>query len=110
MDKDILYNNMNFPVRAAARAVCLGSHAARGDYGGCDSARAARLGSHAAHGGRGGHGSASTMRMVAMARLARCAPSAVGALRPRNRLYISAAPQMLFILMAATKFAAEAKK
>ena len=48
--------------------------------------------------------------VVAVARLARCAPSAVGALTPCNRLYISAAPQMLFILMAATKFAAEAKK
>ena len=85
MGKDILYNNMNFPDRAAARAVCLGSHAARGDYGGCDSARAARLGSHAARGGRGGRSSASTMRVVAMARLARCTPSAVGALTPRNR-------------------------
>ena len=72
MGKDILYNNMNFPERAAARAVCLGSHAARGDYGGCDSARAARLRSHAA---LGGHSSASTMRVVAMARLARCALS-----------------------------------
>ena len=46
--KDILYHNMNFPDRAAARAVCLGSCAARVAYGGCDSARAARLGSHAA--------------------------------------------------------------
>ena len=63
---------MNFPDRAAARAVCLGSHAARGDYGGCDSASAARLGSHAARGGRGGRSSASTMRVVAVARLTRC--------------------------------------
>ena len=30
---------------AAARAVCLGSHAARGDYGDCDSASVPRLGS-----------------------------------------------------------------
>ena len=28
MGKDILYNNMNFPYRAAEHAVCLGSHAA----------------------------------------------------------------------------------
>ena len=34
---------MNFPDRATARAVCLGSHAARGDYGGYNSAIAARL-------------------------------------------------------------------
>ena len=70
MGKDFLYNNMNFPDRAATRAVCLGSRAARGDYGGCDSARAARLGSHAARGGRGGRSSASTMRVVVMAQLA----------------------------------------
>ena len=61
MGRDIPYNNVNFPDRAAARAVCL---AARGDYGGCDSARAARLGSHAARGGRGGRSSGSTMRVV----------------------------------------------
>ena len=66
---------MNFPDRAAARAVCLGSHAARGNYGGCDSARAARLGSHAVRGGRGGRSSASTMCVMAVARLARCALS-----------------------------------
>ena len=36
LGKDILYNNMNFPDRAAACAVCLGLHAARGDYGGCE--------------------------------------------------------------------------
>ena len=35
---------------AAARAVCLDSHAARGDYSDCDSAS---VGSHAARGGRG---------------------------------------------------------
>ena len=29
MGKDILSNNMNFPDRAAARAVCLGSHGLR---------------------------------------------------------------------------------
>ena len=69
--KDILYNNM-FPDRAAARAVCLGSRAARGD---CNSARAARLGSYAARGGRAGRSSASTMCVVVMARLARCARS-----------------------------------
>ena len=45
------------------------------EYGGCDSARVARLGSHAAHGGRGGSSSASLMRVVVMARLARCACS-----------------------------------
>ena len=49
---------------SAACAVCLGSHAARGDHGGCDSAKAARLGSHAARGGRGGRSSANTMRVV----------------------------------------------
>ena len=54
MGQDIQYNNVNFPGRAAASAVRLGSHAARGDYGGCDSARAAWLGWHAARGGRGG--------------------------------------------------------
>ena len=37
--EDILNSNMNFPDLAAARAVCLGSHTARGDYGGCDSAK-----------------------------------------------------------------------
>ena len=66
---------MNFPDRAAARAVCLGSHAARGDYGGCDSSRVARLGSHAARGGRGGRSSASTMLVVVMTRPARSARS-----------------------------------
>ena len=73
MGRDILYNNMNFPDQAEARAMRLGSNAARGDYGGCDSARAARLGSHTARGGRGGRRSASTTRVVVMARLARCA-------------------------------------
>ena len=66
MGQDIQYNNVNLPGRAA---VCLGSHAARGDYGGCDFARVARLGSHAARGGRGDYGSARTMRVVIMARL-----------------------------------------
>ena len=75
MGEDIIYNNVNFPGRAAARAVCLGSHPARCDYGGCDSAKAARLGSHAAHGGRDGRSLASTMRVVVMARLARCTRS-----------------------------------
>ena len=79
MGQDIQYNNVNFPGRAAASAVCLGSHAARGDYGGCDSARVTRLGSHAARGGRGGRSSASTMCAVLMARLARCAGGAAGA-------------------------------
>ena len=50
--------------------MCLGSHAACGDYGGSDSARVARLGSNAARGGRGGRSSASTIRVVIMARLA----------------------------------------
>ena len=51
---------------AAACAVCLGLHDARGDYGDCDSATVARL------------DSARTLRVVAMvsvARLARCAVS-----------------------------------
>ena len=74
MGKDTLYNNMNFPDRAAAVRVPRLA-AARGDYGGCDSARVARLGSHAARGGRGGRSSTSTMRVVVMARLARCAHS-----------------------------------
>ena len=62
MGKDILYNNMNFPDRAAAGAVCLGSHAARGDYGAVT--RLERL------------GLARTLRVVAVVvvvRLARCA-------------------------------------
>ena len=61
MGQDTQYNNVNFPGRAAASAVCLGSHAARGDYGGCDSARVTRPGSHAARGGRGGRSSGSMM-------------------------------------------------
>ena len=84
---------MNFPDRAAARAMCLGSHAAHGDYGGCDSAAAAQLCSHAARGGRGSRSSARTLHVVAVARLARCAPSAVGALTPRNQLYIVPHPK-----------------
>ena len=84
MGKDILYNNMNFPDRAAARAVCLVSRAARGDYGGCDSTRAARLGSHAAC---GGYCSARSMRAQREVQLAL-----------RNNYYISAAPRKyLFI-------------
>ena len=75
------------------RAVCLGSHAARGDYGGCDSARVAQPGSHAARGVRGGRSSASTMRVVIMARLARSAQREVQ-LALRNSYYISAAPQI----------------
>ena len=75
MGQDIQYNNVNFPGRAAASAVCLGSHAARSDYGGCDSARVTRPGSHAARGGRGGRSSASMMRVVVMDRPARCARS-----------------------------------
>ena len=59
--------------------MCLGSHAARGDYGGCDSARVARLGPHAASGGRGGRSSASTMHVVVMARLARSRAARRGA-------------------------------
>ena len=58
MGKDFLYNNMNFADRAAARAVCLGSLAERGDCGGCDSASVARLGSHAARGSSGAYTSA----------------------------------------------------
>ena len=53
MGRDIIENNINLPDRAAACAVCLGSHAARGDYGDCDLARVARLDSHTARGGRG---------------------------------------------------------
>ena len=77
MGQDIQCNNVNFPGRAAASAVRLGSHAARGDYGGCDSARVAQPGSHAARGVRGGRSSASTMRVVIIARLARCADAAL---------------------------------
>ena len=47
--------------------MCFGSHAARGDYGGCDSARVPRLGSQDARGGRGGRSSACLMRVVVMA-------------------------------------------
>ena len=57
-DTGILYNNMKFPDQAATRAVCLSSHAVRGDYGCYDSARAARLGSHVARGGRCGRSAA----------------------------------------------------
>ena len=78
MGKDILYNNMNFPDQAATRAVCLGSHAVRGDYGCYDSARAARLGSHATRGGRGGRSSAGTMRWLG-SHDARAAGGAAGA-------------------------------
>ena len=40
MGQDIQYNNINFPGRAAARAVCLASHNVRG---GCGSARTMRV-------------------------------------------------------------------
>ena len=70
MGKDTLYNNMNVPDRAAAVRVPRLA-AARGDYGGCDSAREVRLGSHTARGGRAGRSSAAkTMRVMVMARLA----------------------------------------
>ena len=58
--------------------MCLGSQAARGDYGGCDSARAAWLGSHAERGGHSGYGSARTMRAQREVQLAL-----------RNNCYIS---------------------
>ena len=106
MGQDVQYNNVNFPGRAAASAVRLGSHAARGDYGGCDSARVAQPGSHAARGVRGGRSSASTMRVVIMARLARSAQREVQ-LALRNSYYISAAPQILFIYMAAAPSTAD---
>ena len=99
MGKDIVYNNMNFPGQAAARAVCLGSHAARGDYGGCDSARAARLGSHAARGGRGGRSSASTMRVVVMARLARCARSGRCSWRFATIIILAPHPEKIYYLL-----------
>ena len=73
MGRDIIYNNIHFPDRAAGKEQC--AHAVSGDYGGCDSARAAWLGSHAARGGHGGRSSGSTMRVVVVARLARCARS-----------------------------------
>ena len=61
MGQDILYNNIFFPDKAAARAVCFGTHAARGTMvTQCGSARL------------------RTLRMVAVvvvARLARCARS-----------------------------------
>ena len=56
-------------MEAAARAVCLGSHAARGDYGDCDSANVAQPGSHAARGGRGGRSSVLTICGEVLARL-----------------------------------------
>ena len=59
MGKDILYNNMNFPDRAAARAVCLGSHAAV-----VTMEAATRLG--LAH-------TLPVVAVVVVARLARCA-------------------------------------
>ena len=95
MGKDTLYNNMNFPDRAAAVRVPRLA-AARGDYGGCDSARVARLDSHDA---RGGYGSARTMRAQREVQLAAL----------RNSYYVSAAPQILFIYMAAAPCAAELK-
>ena len=55
---------------AAARTVCLGSHAARGDYGDCDSAS---VGSHAARGGRGVCSSARAMCVEVVARHAQYA-------------------------------------
>ena len=75
--------------------MCLGLHAARGDYGGCVLARVSRLDSHAARGGRGGRSSARTMRAHWEVQLSL-----------HNSYYISAAPQILFIYMAATPCAA----
>ena len=81
-------------VEAASCAVCLGSHAARGDYGDGDSASVARLGSHAARGGRGGCSSARTMcgGGNGLARTMRVQREVQ--LAPRNNYYISAAPQI----------------
>ena len=90
--------DQDFPDRAAAFAGCLGSHAARGDYGGCDSARAARLGSHAARGGRGGRSSASTMRVVVMARLARCARSGRCSWRFATIIALAPRPENIYLL------------
>ena len=77
--------------------MCLGSHAARGDYGGCVSARVARLGSHTARGGRVAVARLASMRVVV--RTMRAQREVQLALR--NSYYISAAPQILFIYMAA---------
>ena len=89
---------MNFPDRATARAVCLGSHAVRDDYGGCDSARAARLGLHAARGGRGGRSSANTMRVVVVDRLARCARSGRCSWRFATIIILAPHPENIYIL------------
>ena len=90
---------MNFSDRAAARAVCLGSHAAHGDYGGCDSARAARLGSHAERGGRGGRSLASTYARGGYSSARPMLAQREVQLALRNNYYISAAPRknILFI-------------
>ena len=66
----ILYFIINFPGRtrgSAARAVCLGSHAARGD------GDSASVGSHAARGGRGVCSSARAMCVEVVARHAQYA-------------------------------------
>ena len=44
--------------------MCLGSHAARGDYGGCVSARVSRLGLHGVRGGRVAVARLASMRVV----------------------------------------------
>ena len=89
MGRGILFNIRNFPGRAAR------TYATRGDYGGCVSARVSRLGSHAARGGR-----------VAVARLASMRAQREVQLALRNSYYICAAPQILFIYMAAAPCAA----
>ena len=97
---------MNFPNRAAARAVCLGSHAARGDhsYGGCDSARVARLGSHTARGGRTARSSASMMRMVVMARPAQCVRSGRCSWRFATIIILAPHPENIYLLGCALAF------
>ena len=63
MGQVIYYYITHISLTEQQHAVCL---AARGDYGGGDSARVDWLGMHAASGGRGGRSSASTMRVVVM--------------------------------------------
>ena len=92
----ILYNIINSHDRARGRSGS--ARAARGDLGGCDSASMAPLSSHAVRGCRSGSSSARTMRVVAVAWLARCTRSIL-----HNNDYIGATPQILFIYMAATQ-------
>ena len=92
---DILYNNMNFPDQAAARAA-----SARTLRVATMKAvtRLERLGSHAALGGRGGRSSASTMRVVVMARLTQCARSGRCSWRFATIIILAPHPKNIYIL------------